>query len=174
MGFTVVVLWIAWFLALRGGEKELCMHKFWGHLRLPNLTAWVCIVFFFSFVCILLSNILSAFYCTWTIYINVTILWEYSGNSCACASSRYQTIFLLPHGLGTNSRHQVLSNLPGLSRTVDKLLNLHTWCVSCLWQWQAMNSAICCYLGVMLKLLHNSQCVQTACYLKFLGKIFWA
>ena len=25
---------------------------------------------------------------------------------------------------------------------------------------------------VMLKLLHNSQCVQTACYLKLLGKIF--
>ena len=39
-------------------------------------------------------------YCTWTIYVSVTILRKYSGDGCACASSRYQAIFLLPRGLG--------------------------------------------------------------------------
>ena len=49
----------------------------------------------------LLSNILSVYYCMWTIYVNITILRKYSGNGRACASSRYQAVFFLPHGLGT-------------------------------------------------------------------------
>ena len=80
-----------------------CQSRRWGHLHLPNLT--VCIVllqlFFFSFVHILLSNILSVYYCTRTSYVNVTILQKYSRNGCTCASSQYQAIFLLPRGLGT-------------------------------------------------------------------------
>ena len=35
------------------------------------------------------------------IYINITILQKYSGNGRACASSQYQAVFFLPHGLGT-------------------------------------------------------------------------
>ena len=56
---------------------------------------------FSDFVRILLSDILSIYYCMWTIYVNVTILRKYSGNGHACASSRYQAVFLLPHSLGT-------------------------------------------------------------------------
>ena len=40
------------------------------------------------------------YYCTWTIYVNVTILLKYSGNGRACASSWYQAVSLLPRGLG--------------------------------------------------------------------------
>ena len=43
---------------------------------------------FFSFVCILFSNILSVYYSMWTSYVNVTILQEYSRNGQACASSQ--------------------------------------------------------------------------------------
>ena len=35
----------------------------------------------FSFACILLLNIMSVYYCTWTIDINVTILQKYSGTA---------------------------------------------------------------------------------------------
>ena len=51
---------------------------------------------FFSFIRILLSNILSVYYCTWIIYV---ILRKYSGNGRACASSRYQAVPLLPRSL---------------------------------------------------------------------------
>ena len=44
----------------------------------------------YSFARTLLLNILSVYYCTWTIDINVTILQKYSGNDRACASSRYR------------------------------------------------------------------------------------
>ena len=60
-----------------------------------------CCSSFFSCVCILLSKILPVYCCTWTIYINVTILRKYSRNWHACTSSRYQAVFLLPRGLGT-------------------------------------------------------------------------
>ena len=63
--------------------------------------ALFCCSSFFSFVHILLSNILSVLYCTWTIYVNITILWKYSGNGHTCASSQYQAVSLLPCGLGT-------------------------------------------------------------------------
>ena len=81
-----------------------------------------CCSSFFSFVRILPSNILSVYYCTWTIYVNVTILRKYSGNGRACASSRYQAVFLLPHGLGTRllaEKH--LQNEDSLSRKSFKL-----------------------------------------------------
>ena len=44
---------------------------------------------------------LAVYYFTWTAYVNVTILWKYSGNVRTCASSRYQAVSLLTHGLGT-------------------------------------------------------------------------
>ena len=50
----------------------------------------IIIAYFFSFVHILLSNILSVYYSTWTSHKNITILRKYSGNGCACASSQYQ------------------------------------------------------------------------------------
>ena len=43
---------------------------------------------------------LSVYYCTWTIYVNVTILRKYNENGRTCASSRYQAVSLLPCGLG--------------------------------------------------------------------------
>ena len=49
----------------------------------------------------LLSNILSIYYCTWTVYVNITVLRKYSGNVRTCASSWYHTVSLLPRGLGT-------------------------------------------------------------------------
>ena len=63
-----------------------------------------CCSSFFSFVCILLSNILSVYFCTWTIYVNITILRKYSENGRASASNRYQAVSLLPRGLGTRLR----------------------------------------------------------------------
>ena len=64
-----------------------------GSLTIANfygLSVHCCSSFFrafFSFVRILLSNILSLYYCTWIIYVNTTILRKYSGNGRACASS---------------------------------------------------------------------------------------
>ena len=47
---------------------------------------------FENLVCILLHV---------TVYVNVTILWKYSGNVRTCASSRYQAVSLLLRSLGT-------------------------------------------------------------------------
>ena len=82
-----------------------------------------CCSSFFSLVRILLSNILSVYYCTWTIYVNVTILRKHSGNGRACASSRYQAVFLLPHGLGTRLTERSLrkSSLRCQQSTVNVL-----------------------------------------------------
>ena len=51
-----------------------------------SVHCFVVALFFFSFVHILLSKILFVYYCTWTIYVNVTILRKYSGNGHVCAS----------------------------------------------------------------------------------------
>ena len=81
-----------------------------------------CCSSFFSFVRILLSNILSVYYCTWTIFVNVTILRKYSGNGRACASSRYQAVFLLPHGLGTRLLRCGTAFAPHFIHTMTALL----------------------------------------------------
>lgn len=56
---------------------------------------------------ILLSNILSIYYCTWTVYVKVTILRKYNRNIRTYVSSRYQAVFFLPHGLGTRLDHSI-------------------------------------------------------------------
>ena len=76
------------------------------HLRLPNL--FVCVstvVLFFSYVHILLSNILSVYSSTWESNINLTILQNYnSGIGRACASSRHQAVFSPPSRPGYEAR----------------------------------------------------------------------
>ena len=52
------------------------------------------------------------YYCTWTIYINITILQNYSGNSRACTGGQYQAIFLLPRGLSTRLSPPSPSHIP--------------------------------------------------------------
>jgi len=53
---------------------------------------------FFSFVCIVLLNILSVYYSTLTSYMNLTILQEYGGNDL---DTQAVDASLLPHGLDT-------------------------------------------------------------------------
>ena len=66
-----------------------------------SVHCFVVALFSALYVYYILLYILSVYYCTWTIYVNVTILRKYSGNTHACTTSRYQAVFLLPRGLGT-------------------------------------------------------------------------
>ena len=69
----------------------------------------------FSFVGILLLKILSVYYSMWTSHMN--IVQKYNENGRTCAGSQYQSIFLLPCGLGTtlvSSLDHILSTCPSL------------------------------------------------------------
>jgi len=68
----------------------------------------------FSFMHILLSNILSVYYSTLASYVNITILRKYSGNRCACTSNQYRAASLLPRSLGT----RLLGPMRNLSHTL--------------------------------------------------------
>ena len=105
--------------------------------------------------------------CTWTIYVNVTILRNYSGNGRACASSRHQTVFLLPHGLGTR--------LPCLSSSVyDKKSLLYMLRYSTVFIDYRI-SGLFLWVEIFVNSLEEASRIKF-CGFKFLGAIvyFWS
>ena len=96
----------------------------------------LCCSSFFNFVCTLLSNILSVYYCMWTSYVNVTILQR---NDHAYACSQYQAVSLLPRSLGTRlMAHMNTQHAPILHTTyaADLVYRICVLC-SCRWfQWK--------------------------------------
>ena len=92
-----------------GSYAIICQYCRQDHLRLPNfndVSVLFCCSSFFSFVCVLLSNILSIYYCTWTMYINITILQKYSRSKHTCASGQYQACLSTPTQPGYEAKHQ--------------------------------------------------------------------